>query len=64
MRSGLTTDGFENHVLVRAAAENTSPSDLAHRYYRGIKEDLASIDIVYDRFDDPAFETNLKRFNK
>src|SRR4029077_1423027 len=38
--SGLTTDGFENHVLVKAAAEKTDPSCLAHNYYQQIKDDL------------------------
>ncbi|MEI9997646.1 MAG: class I tRNA ligase family protein [Rhizomicrobium sp.] len=61
--SGLTTDGFENHVLVRAAAEGSDPSELAHRYYRRIKDDLASIGIRFDLFDDPAHLENLDRFD-
>ena len=62
--SGLTTDGFENHVLVKAAAEKTDPSRLAHNYYRQIKDDLNSIGIQFDRFDDPAHSENIGRFNK
>jgi methionyl-tRNA synthetase len=62
--SGLTTDGFENHVVVKAAAEGSDPSELAHGYYRQIKSDLSSIGIRFDRFDDPAHEQNVGRFNK
>ncbi|OKO81867.1 hypothetical protein AC628_05705 [Bradyrhizobium sp. NAS96.2] len=63
VRSGLTTDGFENHVLVRAARENIDPSDLAHGCHIGIVEDLASLDITFDHFDDPAYGKNLQRFS-
>ncbi|MCC8951700.1 class I tRNA ligase family protein [Bradyrhizobium sp. Arg62] len=62
VRSGLTTDGFENHVLVRAARENIDPSDLAHGFHTRIVEDLASVGIVFDHFDDPAYGWNLQRF--
>ncbi|MCA6101015.1 class I tRNA ligase family protein [Bradyrhizobium australafricanum] len=64
VRSGLTTDGFENHVLVRAARENVDPSDLAHAFHTKIVEDLASVGIVFDQFDDPAYGRNLRRFSK
>ncbi|MFB9263027.1 class I tRNA ligase family protein [Bradyrhizobium erythrophlei] len=63
VRSGLTTDGFENHVLVRAARENIDPSDLAHGFHVKILEDLASLGIVFDTFDDPAYGKNLQRFS-
>ncbi|MCP1854355.1 MULTISPECIES: class I tRNA ligase family protein [unclassified Bradyrhizobium] len=63
VRSGLTTDGFENHVLVRAARENIDPSDLAHGFHVGIAHDLASLGIVFDHFDDPAHGKNLRRFS-
>ncbi|QIG94512.1 class I tRNA ligase family protein [Bradyrhizobium sp. 6(2017)] len=63
VRSGLTTDGFENHVLVRAARENTDPSELAHGFHVKIVEDLASLGIVFDHFDDPAHGRNLQRFS-
>lgn len=63
VRSGLTTDGFENHVLVRAAIENIDPSDLAHGFHIRIVEDLASLGIVFDHFDDPAYGRNLQRFS-
>ncbi|SDJ96710.1 methionyl-tRNA synthetase [Bradyrhizobium sp. Rc2d] len=63
VRSGLTTDGFENHVLVRAVRENIDPSDLAHGFHTRIVEDLASVGIVFDHFDDPAYGRNLQRFS-
>ncbi|WP_283810959.1 class I tRNA ligase family protein [Bradyrhizobium genosp. SA-3] len=63
VRSGLTTDGFENHVLVRAVRENIDPSDLAHGFHARIVEDLASVGIVFDHFDDPAYGRNLQRFS-
>ncbi|MFK4259369.1 class I tRNA ligase family protein [Agrobacterium tumefaciens] len=63
VRSGLTTDGFENHVLVRAAKENVDPSNLAHGYFLKIVEDLASIGIRFDRFDDPAYGRNMDTFS-
>ncbi|MGY3361717.1 methionyl-tRNA synthetase [Bradyrhizobium sp. GM0.4] len=62
VRSGLTTDGFENHVLVRAARENIDPSDMAHDFHVKIFDDLASVGIVFDHFDDPAHGSNLQRF--
>lgn len=62
VRSGLTTDGFENHVLVRATRENIDPSDLAHGFHLEILEDLASVGIVFDHSDDPAHGRNLQRF--
>ncbi|MHC6156744.1 class I tRNA ligase family protein [Bradyrhizobium elkanii] len=64
VRSGLTTDGFENHVLVRAALENIDPSALAHGFHIRIVEDLASVGVVFDHFDDPAYGSNLQRFSK
>ncbi|VIO69952.1 class I tRNA ligase family protein [Bradyrhizobium ivorense] len=63
VRSGLTTDGFENHVLVRAALENIDPSTLAHGFHIRIVEDLASVGVVFDHFDDPAYSSNLQRFS-
>ncbi|MCK1541303.1 hypothetical protein IVB12_04700 [Bradyrhizobium sp. 179] len=42
------TDGFENHVLVRAARENIDPSDMAHGFHVKILDDLASVGIVFD----------------
>ncbi|WP_342713499.1 class I tRNA ligase family protein [Bradyrhizobium sp. B124] len=63
VRSGLTTDGFENHVLVRAAREKVDPSDLAHGFHIKIVEDLASLGLVFDHFDDPAYGGNLQRFS-
>jgi methionyl-tRNA synthetase len=62
--SGLTTDGFENHVVVKATAERCAPSELAHRYYRQIRDDLSSIGIRFDRFDDPGDASNIGHFNK
>ncbi|MCA1395693.1 class I tRNA ligase family protein [Bradyrhizobium sp. BRP56] len=64
VRSGLTTDGFENHVLVRAALENIDPSVLAHGFHIRIVEDLTSVGVVFDHFDDPAYGSNLQRFSK
>ncbi len=62
--SGLTVDGFENHVLVKATAEKTDPAQLAHDYYRQIKDDLNSIGIGFDCFDNPGHAENLDRFNR
>lgn len=63
VRSGLTTDGFENHVLVRAAKENIDPSKLAHGYFVKIVKDLASIGIRFDHFENPSYGRNMDTFS-
>ncbi|WP_247539498.1 class I tRNA ligase family protein [Bradyrhizobium sp. 168] len=48
--------------LVRAARENIDSSDMAHGFHVKILDDLASVGIVFDHFDDPAHGSNLRPF--
>lgn len=60
--SGLTTDGFENHVVLGARARGEDPAAMAHRFYELIRDDLAAIGIRFDRFDNPSHPENIARF--
>ncbi len=58
---GLTTDGFENHVVARAAQLGENPPTMAARFHVQIGTDLKALDIHLDRFDDPVHRTNVAR---
>lgn len=60
--SALTTDGFENHVVVKAVATGVEPAILAHRYHVQIRDDLSAVGIDFDRFDDAADADHIADF--
>lgn len=59
----LTTDGFENHVLLKAWQEGRDPDELAHANAMRIRDDLAAIGIDYTLFDDPGHAENRALFD-
>jgi methionyl-tRNA synthetase len=60
--SGLTTDGFENHVLVEAARSGEDPALLAHRYHLRIGDDLGAVGIRFECFEDAAHPDHIADF--
>lgn len=60
--SGLTTDGFENHVVLGARARGEDPAAMANRFHELIRDDLAALGIRFDRFDNPSHPENIARF--
>lgn len=60
--SGLTTDGFENHVVLGARARGEDPAAMANRFHELIRSDLEAIGIRFDRFDNPSHPENVARF--
>ncbi|MGF6547399.1 class I tRNA ligase family protein [Paraburkholderia youngii] len=59
---GLTTDGFENHVVAKATQLGEHPATMAARFHEQIGTDLKALDIHLDRFDDPVQRTNIDTF--
>jgi methionyl-tRNA synthetase len=60
--SAITTDGFENHVVVKALSLGEDPAAVARSYHLQIGADLSAIDIHFDRFDDPAQPDHIEAF--
>ncbi len=57
-------DIYDSYVALQAFKENTSPKQIAQKYYKEIKKDFEKFNIHFDQFINPFSRDYYKKYQK